>query len=99
LIARRVIATFNIDCISGTCPRTEFATDALLESIWVAIELMATMETWLGRSFYIRILNGEVLLKHSLEGDPEAKRLLSKWRRSRLFNLNERDVIDIFRCP
>jgi hypothetical protein len=63
----------------------------------MAIELVATVKTFFSWRFHIWVCNGEIFLKHGTECDPKAFCLLDKRGWSRLVDLNERDIINIWR--
>ena len=71
-----VLRTLDEDRIRRTGPGAQLAPDALLQTVWVAVQLVATMKTRLNRKIAtaldLGVLLGVDLLEHRHEGDTKA---------------------------
>jgi hypothetical protein len=70
-----IVRTFDVDGVCRTCPGTQLAADALLETVGVAVEQVAAVEAWLGGLLLLGVLLGHDLLEHRAERHAESPEL------------------------
>src|SRR5581483_12001562 len=78
-----VVGAFDIDGVGRARPGAQLAADALLQAVFVAVELVAAVIARRHRAGILRVFLGERLFEHRPEGDAEpgeGAEELSHWR-------------------
>src|ERR1044072_7083961 len=60
------------DRVAGACAAAQLAAHALLQAVRMAVELVPSVEPGSGGRLRLRVLLGQPLLEHGLEGHAEA---------------------------
>ncbi|MGX1118770.1 hypothetical protein RKD37_004133 [Streptomyces ambofaciens] len=67
-----VVRALDVDGVGGAGPGAQLAADALLQAVRMAVELVPSVEARSGGLLLLRVLLGQPLLEHGLEGHAEA---------------------------